>query len=284
MSKITFRRCRLESSHFVVIGAMKSGTTTLYQHLSRHPQIGMSKIKETNFFVEQMNWSLGYDWYEQQFDRYSAVTGEVSPAYSKYDIFPGVPERIAGYQPATKLIFIARDPVVRFISHYRHALVMGHTDIKPDDLLASRNGQHMLATSRYALQLEKYLEFFPRNQLHVADFTELTNHPQRAVDKILRFLDVGTMTVQSNIALNDIETIAAIPKPLQKILRTSSLQKLHGLLGQRGKCIVKKILTLRKGTVPSVPPKLQQLAANALREDAQRFRMLAQLDFDHWTV
>lgn len=263
---------------------MKAGTTALYRQLLEHPQIGMSRSKEPNFFVEQKNWQLGQDWYESQFDSTRAVTGEVSPAYTKHDIFPGVPKRISRYQPATKLIFIARDPVERFISHYRHAVVLGHTDVKPAELLGSRNGQHMLETSRYAAQLDRYLEYFPQDQIYVADFAELTNHPQQAINKILLFLDVLPMTVRPNVTRNDIETIAAIPRSLQQVWQSSSLKKLDWLMSNRSKDIVKRLLSARRVKIPTVPQNLPDLAAKELEEDAQKFRALTKLDFADWTV
>ncbi|MEL6640314.1 MAG: sulfotransferase, partial [Pseudomonadota bacterium] len=74
--------------HFIVIGSMKSGTTSLYQRLLAHPEIAMSRMKETDYFVESANWPLGEGWYKKQFGQGGRITGEVSPNYSKHDIFP----------------------------------------------------------------------------------------------------------------------------------------------------------------------------------------------------
>ena len=158
---------------FIVIGAMRAGTTTLYHHLRNHPDIGMSRMKETDFFVTAMNYPLGFDWYHRQFTPGYPVHGEVSPNYAKHDLWKGVPELIKQAAPEVRLIFLARDPVDRFVSHYLHSWHVGHTDVRPEHLLESGNGQHMLETSRYAAQLRTYLDHFPRNRILILDFDEL---------------------------------------------------------------------------------------------------------------
>ncbi|MEO1284986.1 MAG: sulfotransferase domain-containing protein, partial [Pseudomonadota bacterium] len=80
--------------HFIIIGAMKSGTTTLYRHLDEHPDVDMSRDKETDLFVSEKNWSRGLGWYSNQFSRADAVRGEASPNYSKSRDFPGVAKRM----------------------------------------------------------------------------------------------------------------------------------------------------------------------------------------------
>ncbi len=75
---------------FLVIGAMKSGTSSLHEHLATHPQIFMAEPKELHFFSVDVNFGRGRAWYEQRFDRAgdAAARGESSPSYSQADIFP----------------------------------------------------------------------------------------------------------------------------------------------------------------------------------------------------
>ena len=79
--------------NFLVIGAAKAGTTSLYHYLRAHPQIYMSERKELNFFIEKDGWEKGQEWYEKQFERAgdAVAIGEASPNHSKYPLFPGVP-------------------------------------------------------------------------------------------------------------------------------------------------------------------------------------------------
>lgn len=272
--------------HFIVIGSMKSGTTSLYQHLLAHPEVAMSRMKETDFFIEGMNWPLGQDWYDGQFDKGATVTGEVSPNYTKHDIFHGVPERIKDYDPQTKLIFLARDPVDRFISHYRHSLMMGHADVQPADLLDSRNGQHMLETSRYAAQCEVFLKTFPRDQLLILDFAELRDDPQASMDKVTAFLDLAPLTIGEIATQNDAQSIASMPKGLQRLWRSRFMRRFDHLISRDMRDKARALLSrgAPKTTLPAIPDSLRAEAAAQLRDDAKKFRTLSGLPFSDWSV
>ena len=69
-----------ELPNLIIIGGLKCGTTSIHHYLGLHPEIQMSKPKELNFFVEELNWDLGLDWYASRFDDRFKVRGESSPA------------------------------------------------------------------------------------------------------------------------------------------------------------------------------------------------------------
>src|ERR1700694_4198191 len=101
MDKLHARRTVFESIYtmlpnLIVIGGAKCGTSSLHYYLRLHPEIFMSRQKELNFFIEEMNWSEGLHWYEAQFQNGAqyAIRGESSPQYTRYPIFRGVPERM----------------------------------------------------------------------------------------------------------------------------------------------------------------------------------------------
>src|SRR5207244_8421308 len=81
---------------FLVIGAMKSGTTSLYRYLQAHPDVFMSEQKELNYFTQgaNQNWEKGLAWYQAQFEQAgkARAVGEASTNYTKYPQFQGVPE------------------------------------------------------------------------------------------------------------------------------------------------------------------------------------------------
>ena len=107
---------------FIIIGAAKSGTTTLYQYLCRHPQIYMSTPKEPDFFSLDMNYHKGIEWYESLFDgaKPEQICGEASTTYSRWHQHPKAAERISQYLPKVKLIYIMRHPVDRAYSFYAY--------------------------------------------------------------------------------------------------------------------------------------------------------------------
>ena len=74
------RRRHAALPNLIIIGGLKCGTTSIHHYLGLHPEIQMSKPKELNFFVEELNWDLGLDWYASRFDDRFKVRGESSPA------------------------------------------------------------------------------------------------------------------------------------------------------------------------------------------------------------
>ena len=88
------RRRHAALPNLIIIGGLKCGTTSIHHYLGLHPEINMSKPKELNFFVTELNWDLGLDWYRGRFDDRFEVRGESSPHYTNLPYFTGVPERI----------------------------------------------------------------------------------------------------------------------------------------------------------------------------------------------
>ena len=88
------RRRRAERAgalpNLIVIGGLKCGTTSLHHYLNLHPQVAMSRPKELNFFVAELNWELGPEWYASHFDRDADLRGETSPHYTNLPRFTGV--------------------------------------------------------------------------------------------------------------------------------------------------------------------------------------------------
>lgn len=177
-----------------VIGAMKSGTTSLHEYLNTHPQIAMSQQKEPAYFVEELTMRRGEDWYLSLFEKDSRYRyiGESSTQYTKLPTFQGVPERIFRFNPEARLIYIMRNPFDRTISHYWHAVRVrnwrqGTGEPRPL-LKAVREQPTYLSYSDYATQLEPYIERFGRQSLYALTFESLTADPQRALDGIYQWL------------------------------------------------------------------------------------------------
>src|SRR5437879_4812348 len=147
---------------------MKAGTTSLYHYLRPHPEVFMPKTKELDFFVEEMNWSRGWTWYREQFEAAPAHTkarGEASTAYAKAPRFRGVPVRIAATLPDVRLVYVIRNPIERIRSHYQHRVATG-AEVRPLEAAVLENPIYV-DYSRYAFQIEQFLEHFPREQLLV---------------------------------------------------------------------------------------------------------------------
>jgi sulfotransferase family protein len=177
--------------NFVVIGAMKSGTTSLFHYLRSHPQVFMSPLKELDFFNAELNWDRGLDWYRRQFTGAGpevVAIGEASTLYSRYPEYAGVPDRIAATLPGVRLIYVVRDPIERIRSHYQHRSLIGAE--REPMATAVTNDPRYVDCSRYAFQIRQYLRVFPREQLLVVTSERLRSDRQRTIQEIYRFLGV----------------------------------------------------------------------------------------------
>jgi hypothetical protein len=183
------RRRHAAMPNLIIIGGLKCGTTSIHHYLGLHPEINMSKPKELNFFVEELNWDLGLDWYRGRFDERFRVRGESSPHYTNLPYFEGVPERIHQHVPDARLIYMVRDPISRILSHWRHAVGAGYESRPMKEALA-RSDQTYVTRSRYWMQLAPYLEHFDRSQIVVITQEELQADREGTMRKAFSFAGV----------------------------------------------------------------------------------------------
>ncbi len=205
---------------FVIIGAAKAGTTSLYGWLSEHPFVAPASQKEVHYF--DYNYYRGEDWYRAHFplarDRaaFAAehgrpfVTGEASPPYMAHD---WAPERLARRLPEAKLLVTLRNPIDRAYSQFQMSRREGEEPLESFiDAVNAEAGRlapelartavdrrynswpigcwSYLMRSRYAEQLERWLRLFPRHALHVLTLEELSTDPQATLDRVHGFLDI----------------------------------------------------------------------------------------------
>jgi Sulfotransferase domain len=203
---------------FLIIGAQRCGTTSLYRYLAQHPQvIGAAPSKGVHYF--DVNHGRSLRWYRAHFptrrrrDRAGAgaVTGEASPYYVFH---PHGPDRVRAAVPDARLILMLRDPVVRAFSQYQQEYARGFEDaatfeealeLEPGRLAGERERmladpgydshalQHYayVARGEYAPQLEAWRERFDATQLHVILAEEFFAEPAAVYGRVLEFLGLG---------------------------------------------------------------------------------------------
>jgi len=174
---------------FVIIGAMKCGTTSLHEYLGAHPEISVSEKKELDFFLpEHFDPSLAS--YRQWFPE-SGVCGESSPNYSKAHLFPGVPARMHSVIPEAKLIYLVRDPIDRLVSHWSHAIANGRRTPDPDKTFGKKREHHnFFQTGLYDVQLEVFLEYYAMKRVLVLTAEELRDDRVATIRRAFEFLEV----------------------------------------------------------------------------------------------
>jgi len=113
-------------SNFVfIIGAMKCGTSSLFEYLAEHPEIARCSVKEPGFFSADTSWKKGIDWYQQlwQWDsKVHKIALETSVDYTKAHIYRDVARKISTLKANCKFIYIMRNPLYRIESHYIHGV------------------------------------------------------------------------------------------------------------------------------------------------------------------
>lgn len=173
---------------FIVIGAMKSATTTLHEQLARQPGIFMSRPKEPNFFSDDENYARGWGWYGSLFRPAGIedLRGESSTHYTKLPTHPRTVERMLRDLPRLKLIYVMRHPIERLISQYVHEVTAGRVTVGLREAL----GRHPELTeySRYGMQLQPFLDAYGFDSVLPVFFPRLVAHSQEELDRIGRFL------------------------------------------------------------------------------------------------
>jgi hypothetical protein len=201
---------------FLIVGAQKAGTTALYSYLREHPAIAGPPWKEVSFFDRHF-WR-GASWYRGHFPNrlylrgvraragVEPTVGEASPSYLFH---PLAPERAAALIPDARLIALVRNPIDRALSHYHHEVALGrealpfeqalgHEDERMEgELERMRDARYFshawwnftyLSRGRYAEQLERWLERFPRDRLLVLPSEDLLERPRETYRQVLEFL------------------------------------------------------------------------------------------------
>jgi hypothetical protein len=175
--------------NLVIIGAMKAGTTSLHHHLSLHPQIWMSRRKELNFFSFKTNWARGISWYESHFPHDAPIRGEASPSYTDHPRTVDVAARMHDVIPDAKLIYMVRDPIARMVSQYIHSCWAGEEQRSFEVAVRDERASY-LSHSKYYMQLEQYLPYYPTGRILVVGDADLRRDPFATMQAVFRFLGV----------------------------------------------------------------------------------------------
>jgi hypothetical protein len=206
---------------FVVIGAARSGTTTLFEHLRSHPDLELPDAKELPYFSHDNRFRVPWDSYAARHFRVADPTklyGTVTPHFmagALMSSYPGVPRpslppiemipaRIASVFPDIRLIAILREPVARAIAQCRLMLQLGLEPrsmetallecMAPEELERARTAPNELnsyvAWGEYDRILQGYLRHFPKDQLLIVSTAELHSQPAKLLSRVFRFIGV----------------------------------------------------------------------------------------------
>ncbi len=181
---------------FLIIGAAKSGTSTLYSLLRSHPLVRAAARREIHYFDK--NFEKGAEWYSGHFKpriRRSGrrtITGESSPSYLSDK---RVPQRVAELLPEVRLMALLRNPADRAYSHYQQAVRLGRVHLSFEQVIEAeisrrRGSKRFLARGIYVDQLKSWYRFFDKQQLLVLQSESFFGNTQDTLKRVLDFLEL----------------------------------------------------------------------------------------------
>jgi len=193
--------------NFIIVGAPKAGTTSLYHYLSEHPEVFMSEPKEVNFFSREEIEAQGLyyadfkakdmDAYQRLFDgvKNQHAVGEGSVSYLYY---LRTAEKIKSALPDVKIIILLREPVARAFSHYLMDLSLGLVDMSFEDIVSRKSTdkhavlfyQQYVELGLYYEQVKRYLDMFGKEQVKIYLQEDLRYHSDDVILDLYDFLGV----------------------------------------------------------------------------------------------
>ena len=203
---------------FFIIGAVRSGTTSMYHYLDEHPSIVKSAYDELGFFDD--NFKLGWEWYKTLFPTNitKRIVKRKTGNFLTFDDTPfyvyneDVAKKIKNYFPKTKLIIILRNPIDRAYSNYHLGVRMGdekrtfdqaideeiqkiaeYNEIEMDDYIS----QSYLGRGIYAKQLEIWLKYFPAAVIKILESDRFSNNTEETMNEVFEFLDLPDHNIRN---------------------------------------------------------------------------------------
>ena len=174
--------------NFIIIGAMKSATSTLHQQLKKQPGFFMSEEKEPNFFSNDEIYANGLDWYSSLFADAAPgdLCGESSTHYTKLPTYPHTVARMRAALPHVKLIYMIRHPIDRLISHYLHEQLEWRMQLPIEE--AVNKHPELISYSCYSMQLEPFRDTYGPDNILLIFFERFVRQGQEELERVCEFL------------------------------------------------------------------------------------------------
>ncbi len=267
---------------FIIIGAQKGGTTTLFEILARHEEVAMSKIKELNFFnvIRELTtenikrYHDNFNWQEGK------IYGEASTRYTQYPLYNDPAMQIFKYNPRIKLIYIIRDPIDRILSQYSFYRIQGLAK-KPFEQEIFSN-EEFLTTGMYSYQISQFLKYFGRKQILVLFFDDLIHHSDKIKKQLADFLGIDmTKFSADHIHKNKSEGTFYKTSFIRLIQQSYLYKPLNFLIRDKLKDPLKQIF-YKRSTKVVFSEKLMKKLVEYYREDIQQMAAYTQSDLSHW--
>ncbi len=266
---------------FIIIGAMKSATTTLYEQLSAQSGIFMPELKEPNYFSDDEQFSRGISWYSSLFDTAldSELLGEASTHYTKLPTYPQTIQRLSEQIESPKLIYVMRHPVDRLISQYIHEWTQGNINVCIDEAINKYN--KLIDYSRYAYQLSPYIDKYGKENILPVFFENIKSRPQLELERICKFIGYSQKPVWNHNLLPSNVSKDRIRKfPLYELLVETELARMlrRAIVPKSVRNILKENFKMNKRPVLSIES--SNILETEFNKDLSKFNNWFGYDFN----
>jgi Sulfotransferase family len=305
--------------NFFLVGAMKAGTTAVFESLGRHPHVYCSPIKEPNFFSDEFRFEkVSSKNSRNQFDVDAYVNGPmdrpvhgalvrdpatyyalfrlakdqtaIGEASTSYLYSTSAARNIHSAVPHARVIMILRNPVDRAVSQYHMESRIGlvndpfgsllERDLRASDKTFKRSGQYV-ELGRYVKQIQRYLAVFPERQIKIVLYDDLSSDFDGVTDDILRFLDVDPeLRSRNTMKTNG----ARVPRAagINQMLHRVGLKQMIGRSFPQPLLDLGKRVYYRKADGNGVTEADRQRLRAVLADEVTALSELLARDLSHW--
>jgi hypothetical protein len=267
----------------MIIGAQKSGTTSLANQLAQHPQVCFASNKEPAYFNRTPRWRDGLDAYHALFAPLPGqICGEASTMYTFQPEWLDTHARLHEYNPELKLVYIMRHPVERIVSHYAFRQVRDRVRLSADEAVLADPAY--VNRSRYGVQLRPYIELFGRERIALLVFEEYIKDPRCALRDLAEFLGIEDapfdhVSVEARGATAGTEVLGDRMRQVRRVLKRAGMRT---LIPKPVAALVKKRFSRSLETKPVLSAATRDVLWRMLEDDVRDVERLLGRTISAW--
>jgi hypothetical protein len=293
---------------FLLIGAMKAGTTILYQALAQHPEVYMSPVKEPNFFAfaeDPPSFNAPLDRQDGGInektisdpEQYEALFDGAEPDQARGEAshttlyWPQAPANVQRFAPEAQLVAILRNPVERAYSEYLHFVRDGKEpldsfeaalDAEPERIEANWAFGRYVDRGRYHEQLLRFYDRFEASQIRVFLFDDFREDPQSVVEDFFSFIDVDpgfSPDLSRRVNKSGVPRSRIVQETFSRLQALKD--RIRPVIPQP---VIDYALSLRNANLekPTLSPAVRERLVDTFRPEVERLEGLLDRDLSHW--
>ncbi|WP_251961515.1 sulfotransferase domain-containing protein [Salinibacter ruber] len=264
------------SKHVIIIGAAKSGTSSLFKYLDTHERVNTSAGKEPHYFCDGF-----YGRYQKKEIPYRNLWSEgngdifleATTSYTKHPVISGTPKNMVEYGISPKIIYIVREPISRLISHVKY-MIWRKQNIDVDNLR-----KVSVASSMYHSQVKRFIDAFGFGAVKLILLDDMAYDPNTCVREIFRFIGIDPVSIEGSRRENKTREVTNI----ELMVRETPLWNLKSLFPEVLKSHIRSLwATFSKSPEVELIDSIDEERIRIMCEDALRLEKSFNVDLTHW--